>query len=461
MASKLNNARKNGFQWTIARKVVGLAMVLIVFILALLLYSITSLRGMQGELKEIAELDVPLTELINMIEIQQLEQQIVLDQLMRPGKKNEIARKQQEQNEQQFHVHSKKLDQHIKAGIKLSELGFQTEFKSIFEMIHTALLEVQQEANSRHSTWIGLVERMNLGIYPDEQTIDQAFSQEVKFDKKILALIQKIEAFTEREINILEKHNKIFFMVNSALGVAGVLIGTILSLLIIVGIRSKLFRLTQRVSEVTQAIKKKGSISTTSMDIDSSDEIGKLANKLSLMLNNVSKDFKKRDKLLLQLKQVATTDKLTGAFNRLKWEENQALETKRTKRNQDELSLIFFDIDFFKKVNDTFGHDVGDQVLIEIVRKVKEQIRQTDSLYRTGGEEFIILTPNTSLKQAGILANKVRTHDFETVGRVTVSMGCAQFDKKKENDTEQMLKRADQALYRAKESGRNQVILSN
>ncbi|MBT7179391.1 MAG: GGDEF domain-containing protein, partial [Nitrospina sp.] len=115
--------------------------------------------------------------------------------------------------------------------------------------------------------------------------------------------------------------------------------------------------------------------------------------------------------------------------------------------------------------NDTFGHDVGDLVLIEVVQKTKGNIRQTDSLYRTGGEEFIILTPNTDQEQAGILANKVRQaiekHDFETVGRVTVSLGCAQFDKKNEDSTEQMLKRADQALYRAKEGGRNQVIIAD
>ena len=126
------------------------------------------------------------------------------------------------------------------------------------------------------------------------------------------------------------------------------------------------------------------------------------------------------------------------------------------------MSLIFFDIDFFKKVNDTFGHDVGDQVLIEVVQTAGEQIRKTDSLYRTGGEEFVVLVPNTNLEQSAILANKIRQaieeHEFETVGRVTVSMGCAMFDKKSEDGAADMFKRADEALYRAKKNGRNRVF---
>ena len=465
MATEPSITSENRFQWTIARKIGGLAMVLIVFILALLLYSIVSLSEMQAELKEIAELDVPLMELINKIEIHQLEQQITIDQLLRQSERAELTQNQEVAIKQRLHAHSEALNQHIKEGIQLSELGFQAEFRSLFEDIHTSLQGVQQEEGYLHSVWIGIIEKIDSGVYPDKQVVDDALSEEIKFDKTILALIRKIEAFTEREIDTLEKHNKIFFMVNSALGISGVLIGTILSLIIIVGIRSNLFQLTQRVSEVTQAVAGTGSISTGSVNIDSSDENGKLAGELSLMFNSVSEDFQKRDELLRQLKQVATTDKLTGAFNRLKWEENQALEVERVKRSQDELSLIFFDIDFFKKVNDTFGHDVGDLVLIEVVQKTKGNIRQTDSLYRTGGEEFIILTPNTDQEQAGILANKVRQaiekHDFETVGRVTVSLGCAQFDKKNEDSTEQMLKRADQALYRAKEGGRNQVIIAD
>jgi diguanylate cyclase (GGDEF)-like protein len=143
-------------------------------------------------------------------------------------------------------------------------------------------------------------------------------------------------------------------------------------------------------------------------------------------------------------------------------EENLAWEIERIKRSRDELSLIIFDIDHFKMVNDTHGHDVGDKVLKEVVAVVSGAIRQSDTLYRIGGEEFVILTPYTNRQQAAVLAEKVRAgienHRFEIIGKVTVSMGCAQLDKKGDDGT-RMLKRADQAMYHAKESGRNRVCL--
>ena len=214
MATEPSITSENRFQWTIARKIGGLAMVLIVFILALLLYSIVSLSEMQAELKEIAELDVPLMELINKIEIHQLEQQITIDQLLRQSERAELTQNQEVAIKQRLHAHSEALNQHIKEGIQLSELGFQAEFRSLFEDIHTSLQGVQQEEGYLHSVWIGIIEKIDSGVYPDKQVVDDALSEEIKFDKTILTLIRKIEAFTEREIDTLEKHNKIFFMVN-------------------------------------------------------------------------------------------------------------------------------------------------------------------------------------------------------------------------------------------------------
>ncbi len=261
----------------------------------------------------------------------------------------------------------------------------------------------------------------------------------------------------------MEKHEKAFFKVNMLLGISGVLVGIVLSLIIILGIRSNLFRLTRKVSEVTQAISEGRSLPASNLEIKASDEIGELAQNLSQMINQVSDDFQKRDDLSRHLKQVATTDPLTGAFNRLKWEEDLALEVERVKRSKDELSSILFDIDYFKKVNDTYGHDIGDMVLIRVVEVVTAQIRQGDSLYRIGGEEFVILLPSTTREQAGVLAEKIRKEiqstNFETVGTITISLGCVQFDKSTADATA-MFKEADQALYRSKEEGRNRVTVS-
>ncbi len=131
----------------------------------------------------------------------------------------------------------------------------------------------------------------------------------------------------------------------------------------------------------------------------------------------------------------------------------------RAKRYNEPLSLMIFDIDFFKKINDTHGHGVGDEVLRSLVHVVFQNIRQEDLLARWGGEEFMILMPQTALKSAFDLAECLRKniekYEFSKVGKVTVSLGLAEFSS--EDDIESFIKWADDALYIAKGNGRNRV----
>jgi diguanylate cyclase (GGDEF)-like protein len=119
------------------------------------------------------------------------------------------------------------------------------------------------------------------------------------------------------------------------------------------------------------------------------------------------------------------------------------------------------DVDHFKKINDTYGHLAGDDVLRTLAAVVKTNIRKTDSFGRWGGEEFMVLAPETAGEEASELAEKIRrvlgTHPFEKAGAVTVSCGITQFRKKE--DLNSFIKRADDALYRAKDQGRNRVVV--
>ena len=136
-------------------------------------------------------------------------------------------------------------------------------------------------------------------------------------------------------------------------------------------------------------------------------------------------------------------------------------EIKRSKRYGYPFSVIMIDIDHFKEVNDTYGHDIGDRVLIEVGRVLFENIRETDILGRWGGEEFLIICPHSSDADALILAEKIRymieSQPFQSVGNKTCSLGVAVFDLK-EDDYKEVMKRSDEALYRAKNSGRNCVV---
>jgi diguanylate cyclase (GGDEF)-like protein/hemerythrin-like metal-binding protein len=163
-----------------------------------------------------------------------------------------------------------------------------------------------------------------------------------------------------------------------------------------------------------------------------------------------------------QLEQAAGTDRLTGAWNRRRFEDGATRHIALSDRRRDTLSMILFDLDHFKRVNDTFGHAVGDQVLKAVAQRVRDHLRISDALVRWGGEEFIILCPATTLAGATILAEKIRkaveSHLLPQVGAVTISLGVAQHQPFE--ITEVWVSRADAALYRAKERGRNCIEAS-
>ena len=159
-------------------------------------------------------------------------------------------------------------------------------------------------------------------------------------------------------------------------------------------------------------------------------------------------------------KTIAQEDRLTGVFNRAKFDEFVEHEIAKFKRYGEEVSLIICDIDHFKQVNDTYGHITGDNVLKSVANVMKEHIRETDILARWGGEEFVILLPNTPLQSAISVAEKIRCDieltTFETVGRITLSCGVSEI--KSGDSEESWFKRSDHALYEAKKAGRNRVV---
>jgi len=160
-----------------------------------------------------------------------------------------------------------------------------------------------------------------------------------------------------------------------------------------------------------------------------------------------------------ELEYISTTDSLTKIFNRRHIEEVFELEIKRSIRHDRDLSIIIFDIDFFKVVNDTHGHQTGDAVLKQFADTVKKNIRSTDILGRWGGEEFLIICPEINLKNgshmAWTLCNRLAKQHFGKAGTQTASFGVTTF--KKGDDTQAMISRADKALYLAKSNGRNRV----
>jgi diguanylate cyclase (GGDEF)-like protein/PAS domain S-box-containing protein len=168
-----------------------------------------------------------------------------------------------------------------------------------------------------------------------------------------------------------------------------------------------------------------------------------------------------------KLEQIAITDPLTKVYNRRFFYEVAEKEIERAKRSRSPISIIIFDIDHFKNVNDTYGHLTGDQVLINIANLCQRNIRTMDLFARFGGEEFVILMPDTDRVSAQETAERLRELIANTpmaiAGTIEVfiaiSLGIANWDHNHPIEINTFLERADQALYQSKRSGRNRVIV--
>lgn len=181
---------------------------------------------------------------------------------------------------------------------------------------------------------------------------------------------------------------------------------------------------------------------------------------LTLLFAGLLAFFLHLDRTGRRFEALSATDFLTGIDNRGKGYELLCREHQRALRYGSRYCLIMFDIDYFKRINDRHGHPVGDYVLRQVVKLVKGLLRKTDTFCRWGGEEFLLLLPETSLEKAVLLADKIRRliHQsrFDGVGQVTISLGITE-SVGNTMQVDDVIHRVDQALYQAKQSGRNRA----
>jgi diguanylate cyclase (GGDEF)-like protein/PAS domain S-box-containing protein len=176
-------------------------------------------------------------------------------------------------------------------------------------------------------------------------------------------------------------------------------------------------------------------------------------------LSGVSTDITEVVEMKQEYQRLASTDPLTGLINRRAFLGAVKNEVYRVARYRASLSLAVIDIDYFKNVNDMYGHNTGDEVLVQLSSLLKKQIRDSDVVARWGGEEFVVLAPEAGLQSIKNMAEKIRqsvqSEKFPGVGKITCSIGVAQLEQGE--SFESFFNRADEALYSAKDNGRNQV----
>ncbi|MBN2781991.1 MAG: diguanylate cyclase [Campylobacterales bacterium] len=175
----------------------------------------------------------------------------------------------------------------------------------------------------------------------------------------------------------------------------------------------------------------------------------------------ISRDLTELYNIQIELRNQTYIDELTKINNRKSYNKRLAEILSEFKRYKIEFSMVMFDIDDFKSINDTYGHKVGDDVLIGLCKMVSSNIRKNDYFFRIGGEEFVILLSNTNLSQAILLSDKIRDEIEKKLniidGRVvTISMGVAKVLE--DDDEKSIFKRVDSYLYKAKRGGKNRLV---
>lgn len=244
-------------------------------------------------------------------------------------------------------------------------------------------------------------------------------------------------------------------------------------------LENPLQELTQKISSLNWKYKDQRNID---IQFEWKNELSVLQKKFNELLSNISKEEEKRFQLLLtmnakleyevknrtkeleiankSLEKLANTDTLTKLSNRSRINDELLYQYNDFIKSNNFFSIIMLDIDYFKSVNDTYGHQVGDSVLSEIATILQQNTKGADVVGRWGDEEFLIICNKTNIEGAYKLANNIRTkiesYDFSIIGHKTVSLGVAQIEEG--IDIKMLVNNVDLALYRAKESGRNKVV---
>jgi len=445
------------FNASLQRKISGLLVVLLTFLFVVILYSIYKLKLIDAEMHEVAEVDVPLTEMVSELEMMQLKQHLLIEQFRLKGEKATVALKPEQAFADQMdnlklllskaeRVLTKNLQQHqvrFAAAEHQQILASIAAFHQQSDSFEQQLKQALQQGRTTEQEW-------------------RKFEQEAaSLDKSIMLILQHMDKLTLEASRYTDKHENEFMWVNTGLGFCAFVIGLYLTFYILQIFRLRIGRIQAEIKNVQHSIEQGEPIASPVFhQPQHQDELTELEHDLKMMVQRLSEEISNRQEIEKQLLVLATRDKLTGAFNRHKWEEQLRMELSLAERGGI-FSIALLDVDFFKKVNDQFGHHTGDKVLQSLTEHISRRLRKTDTLFRLGGEEFVILLPQQKAEAACQLAEMLRQSiaSLQEAGlpAFTISFGVTQYQP--QDDEDSILNRADHALYQAKDMGRNRVQL--
>ncbi|EKO3387105.1 GGDEF domain-containing protein [Vibrio fluvialis] len=447
----------NWYHASIKQKIGGLFVLLLSFLFFVIVYSGYKIKLIEKEMREVAYLDIPLSQIMRQVEFIELEQHLQFEQYQLKGEKPYQELKQHQQLVFQQQQLKSLLDRAV---------GLITESLSAKQLML---------AQSEHEQVLSRIESYAQKSAAFESHLEQLFESQTLNDEQRSAMeqmaaelesaendiIQQLNTITTNDVYYTEKHEKEFLFVSSLLGISAVVLGFLLTVYIVQIILQRIKRIQGDIKTLNASLDQGDSSSQEAVSkITTKDELAELEHDIKAVMSRLAKEITCREQVEKQLLTLATQDKLTGAYNRHKWEEQIHMQLNLAQRGGYPFGLILLDVDYFKRVNDQFGHQVGDQLLKRMVSELQQRIRSTDMLFRLGGEEFAILLPMQDIESACKLAESLRSQmellQVDNLPAFTISIGVTSYH---DMDSEaSIFRRADMALYRAKAQGRNQVV---
>ncbi|MBY7857621.1 diguanylate cyclase [Vibrio fluvialis] len=447
----------NWYHASIKQKIGGLFVLLLSFLFFVIVYSGYKIKLIEKEMREVAYLDIPLSQIMRQVEFIELEQHLQFEQYQLKGEKPYQELKQH----QQLVFQQQQLKSLLDRAVGLITESLSAKQLMLAQSEHEQVLSRIESYAQKSAAFESYLEQLfeSQTLNDEQRSAMEQMAAELESAEN--AIIQQLNTITTNDVYYTEKHEKEFLFVSSLLGISAVVLGFLLTVYIVQIILQRIKRIQGDIKTLNASLDQGDSSSQEAVSkITTKDELAELEHDIKAVMSRLVKEITSREQVEKQLLTLATQDKLTGAYNRHKWEEQINMQFNLAQRGGYPFGLILLDVDYFKRVNDQFGHQVGDQLLKRMVSELQQRIRSTDMLFRLGGEEFAILLPMQDIESACKLAESLRSQmellQVDNLPAFTISIGVTSYH---DMDSEaSIFRRADMALYRAKAQGRNQVV---
>lgn len=448
----------NWYNASIKQKIGGLFVFLLTFLFCVIVFSAYKVNQIEREMRVVAFLDIPLSQLMQQVEFIELEQHLQFEQFQL---KNQIDDRPLNPH-QQFAFEKQTIKQLLDKAVSLISHSLASKEITLEPTTHQKVATTIENYAQKSDEFENYLE----SVYQQNQLTEQARLQVETMatelesaEKKIIAQLNKL---TSDDAYFTDQHEKDFLFVSSLLGLCAIILGLLLTTFIIRIILHRIQRIQSNIETLNSSVEHHDLPLELQKKLKTKDELAALEHDIKIVISRLNQEMTSREEIEKQLLILATQDRLTGVFNRHKWEEQIENQINMASRGEYKFALLILDVDYFKQVNDQHGHQVGDQLLKFLATQLQQQIRTTDMLFRIGGEEFAIITPTQNDEQAHQLADRLHAHinilEEQSIPQFTVSFGVTSYQAK--DTSSSIFNRADKALYEAKAQGRNCIVVA-